>query len=268
VLGHAEAGPDAVQPQVVGRATLEVLVSLAAVTPLLVAIDDVQWLDPASTRTLAFAIRRLEAVPVGVLLTRRGTDDPLPLGLDDALPQGRRGRLLLGPLDPNDLELLVERRLGEPLPRALRRRLAAAADGNPLYALELVAAQRRSGNPRGDLLALPARLEELLADRLGRLPPEATGPLAAVAGLAAPTVALIAAVLESAPPGPVSADLRWRLGMLTLLDDRESTRPPPGHAIARGPQNLTIPLGQVVRSGQVTSRRMTKRVPTTEKARP
>src|SRR6266508_2660354 len=88
--------------------------------------------------------RPLEAVPVGVLVTRREPGGPLPLGLDDALPQGRRDRLLVGPLDPDHLELLVE---------------------------------------------------ELLADRLERLPSDATEPLAAVAGLAAPTVGLIAAVL-------------------------------------------------------------------------
>ncbi len=144
VLGRAEVGQDPVEPHLVGRATLGVLRSLAAATPLLVALDDVQWLDPASARTLTFALRRLEAVPVGVLVTRREPGGPLPLGLDDALPQGRRDRLLVGPLDPDHLELLVE---------------------------------------------------ELLADRLERLPSDATEPLAAVAGLAAPTVGLIAAVL-------------------------------------------------------------------------
>jgi DNA-binding CsgD family transcriptional regulator len=202
VLGRAEAGRDAVEPQVVGRAVLAVVETLATGTPLLVAIDDVQWLDPASARTLAFVLRRLEAVPVGVLVTRRGMGGLLPLGLDDALPEGRRARLLVGPLGPDDLELLVEERLGEPLPRVLRRRVAAVAGGNPLYALELAAAQRRASRFGDDLLAFPARLEVLLADRLGRLPPEATEPLAAVAGLAAPTVALIAAVLgESARAG-------------------------------------------------------------------
>jgi DNA-binding CsgD family transcriptional regulator len=202
----------------VGRATLAVLETLATGTPLLVAVDDVQWLDPASTRTLTFALRRLEAVPVGVLVTRRGTDGPLPLGLEDALPQGRRERLVVGPLDPDDLELLVERRLGEPLPRALRRRVAAAAGGNPLYALELAAAQRRAGRFRDDVVVLPARLEVLLADRLGRLPPEATEPLAAVAGLAAPTVALIAAVLGE--PARVGLDAAVDGGVLLVEEGR------------------------------------------------
>jgi DNA-binding CsgD family transcriptional regulator len=195
VLGRADPGPEAVEPQLVGRAALAVLETLAAASAVLIAIDDVQWLDPASTRTLAFALRRLGAAPVGLLLTRRGSGGTLPLGLDDALPEGRRERLLVGPLDRDDLELLVEVRLGEPLPRALRRRVVAAAGGNPLFALELAAAQRRSGRSGGDPPALPSRLEELLADRLGQLPATAAAPLAAVAGLAAPTVALVAQAL-------------------------------------------------------------------------
>jgi DNA-binding CsgD family transcriptional regulator len=213
VLGRAEVGRDVVEPQVVGRATLAVLQTLTKGTQLLVAIDDAQWLDPASSRTLTFVLRRLEAVPVGVLVTRRGMGGLLPLGLDNALPEDRRERLSIGPLDPDDLELLVEERLGEPLPRALRRRVATAAGGNPLYALELAAAQRRAGRSRDDLPALPARLEELLADRLGRLPAEAAEPLAAVAGLAAPTVALIAAMLGE----PARAGLDAALDAEVLL---------------------------------------------------
>jgi hypothetical protein len=217
VLGRAEPGQDVVEPQLVGRATLAVLETLATGTPLLVAIDDVQWLDPASTRTLTFVLRRLEAAPVGVVVTRRGLGDPLPLGLD-ALPEGRRERLLVGPLGRDDLELLVEGRLGEPLPRALRRRVAAVTGGNPLYALELVAAQLRAGGFSGDLVALPARLEELLADRLGRLPPEAAEPLAAVAGLAAPTVGLIGAVLGE--PAKAGLDAALDAGVLLVEEGR------------------------------------------------
>jgi DNA-binding CsgD family transcriptional regulator len=218
VLGRAEVGQDAVEPQLVCRATLAVLESLATGTPLLVAVDDVQWLDPASTRTLTFVLRRLEAVPVGLLVTRRGTGGPLPLGLEDALPEGRRERLVVGPLDPDDLELLVEARLGEPLPRELRRRVATAAGGNPLYALELLAAQRRDGSFGDDVVVLPARLEVLLAERLGRLPPEATEPLAAVAGLAAPTVALIAAVLGE--PARAGLDAAVDGGVLVVDEGR------------------------------------------------
>jgi hypothetical protein len=121
---------------------------------------------------------------------------------------------LVGPLGPDDVELLVEERLGEPLPRALHREVAAVAGGNPLYALELAAAQRRAGRLRDGLPALPARLEVLLDDRLGQLPPQAAEPLAAVAGLAAPTVALIAAVLGE--PAKAGLDAAVDAGVLLV----------------------------------------------------
>jgi predicted ATPase len=96
VLGRAEVGQEPVEPQVVGRATVEVLEALAAAAPVVVvAIDDVQWLDAASTRMLAFAVRRLgPAAPLGVLVTQRGAGGPWPLEPDDALPHERRARLL------------------------------------------------------------------------------------------------------------------------------------------------------------------------------
>src|SRR6266536_3204687 len=156
VLGHAEAGQDPVEPHVVGWAVAEILRALAAVAPVLVAVDDVHWLDSASARTLAFALRRLDAAPVGVLATRRVQDGLLPLALDHSTSPMRRQRLPLGPLDADELAVLLERRCEEPLPRLLRRRVLAAAGGNPLYALELVAAQRRSGRPLADPLVLPA----------------------------------------------------------------------------------------------------------------
>jgi DNA-binding CsgD family transcriptional regulator len=218
VLGRAEAGQDAVEPQLVGRAMLGVLESLAAAAPLVVAVDDVQWLDAASTRTVAFAVHRLAAVPVGMLVTRRGIGGPLPLGLDDALPQQRRERLVVGSLNADDVELLVEERLSAPLSRALRRRLVVAAGGNPLYALELADAQRRSGHGWDDQLALPARLEELLADRLAALPAQAAEPLAAVASLATPTVALVGAALGE--PARAGLDAALDAGVLLVEEGR------------------------------------------------
>jgi hypothetical protein len=71
----------------------------------------------------------------------------------------------------------------------------AVAAGNPLYAVELMAAQLASETPVDDSLQLPPRLEELLAGRLERLPQQAAEPLAAAASLATPTVALVVAAL-------------------------------------------------------------------------
>jgi len=189
-LLRAETGTDVVAPHTVGRAVLEALRFLAADLPVLIAIDDIQWLDPASDRALRFALRRLDRVPVNLLVTRRTTDRPLPLGIEE-LTSVRQDRLLVGPMDPTHLARLLEHRFGGPLPRGLVSRVLAAVAGNPLYAVELMAAQRRSDHRPGDPLPVPHRLDELLAERMGQLPARAAEPLAAVASLAAPTVALV-----------------------------------------------------------------------------
>jgi hypothetical protein len=56
------------EPQAIGLGLRAVL---AAQAPLLVAIDDVQWLDAPPAEALAFAARRLVGEPVGFLLARR-----------------------------------------------------------------------------------------------------------------------------------------------------------------------------------------------------
>ena len=62
-----------------GKSVLGTIRSLAAEVPLLVAIDDLQWLDAESVRALRYAIRRLDADPVGIVATIRTgvVDDPL-----------------------------------------------------------------------------------------------------------------------------------------------------------------------------------------------
>jgi DNA-binding CsgD family transcriptional regulator len=193
-LLHADAGPEAVEPHAVARATVEVLRHLAETAPILLAVDDVHWLDAPSARVLGFALRRLESVPVSLLATRRGTGEPLPLDLEGTPAGGRCARLALGPLAAADAEAMLAERLGRGLPRRQLTRLLAVADGNPLYAIELAAAPS-AADPGDGLAPLPPRLEELLADRIGQLPAAAYEPLAAVASLAAPTVSLICAAL-------------------------------------------------------------------------
>src|SRR6202020_3300740 len=65
-------GPDGVQAgQTLPRGVLSVLRELAAAGPILVAIDDEQWLDPASARVLAFVLCRLRHESIAVVLARR-----------------------------------------------------------------------------------------------------------------------------------------------------------------------------------------------------
>jgi DNA-binding CsgD family transcriptional regulator len=127
------------QPRTIATAFVGVLASLAEDGVVLVAVDDVQWLDPASAGALAFAARRLPD-RVGLLVTRRGSGEPLPLGLERALPAGRLERLTPRPLSIAALHHLLRERLGSAPPRPALARLAEASGGNPFLALEIARA--------------------------------------------------------------------------------------------------------------------------------
>lgn len=114
----------------VGAATLTLLASIASEQPLVVVLDDAQWVDAASWQALRFAIRRLEAEPVCVLVTWRD-EEPLPREVDQ-LPQLHQ--LHLAGLPAEEVPaLLAPRRVATPVAAALHE----ATGGNPLALREL-----------------------------------------------------------------------------------------------------------------------------------
>lgn len=97
--------------QAVALGTLAALRALARAAPLVVAVDDVQWLDRATAAVLAFAARRLADEPIGLLLAQRTAGAaPAPLGLDRAAE--RLDRLDLTPLSLGAVQRLLQHRLG------------------------------------------------------------------------------------------------------------------------------------------------------------
>src|SRR5439155_19827140 len=117
-VARRRAGPEGAPPdgRAVSLAVLEVLRSLSRDAPVVVAVDDVQWLDPPTGRVLEFALRRLGQEHVGVLVTSRsatGEEAAVPLGLDRLLPERRVRRLDVGPLTVDALGSLLRGRLGE-----------------------------------------------------------------------------------------------------------------------------------------------------------
>jgi AAA ATPase domain len=69
-----EPGRGAPDRRTVAAGLLTLVCRAAAISPVLVAVDDGQWLDVPTTRALAFALRRLRHEPVGLLLSvRRGS---------------------------------------------------------------------------------------------------------------------------------------------------------------------------------------------------
>jgi DNA-binding CsgD family transcriptional regulator len=181
-------GP-APDPRAVGVAVLGALRALAADATLVVAVDDVQWLDSASAAGLAYAARRLRMERVGVLLARRSSlESALLVELRRSLPPDRYSELEVGPLPAAALHRIVRDQLGATLPRPLLSEVQEASGGNPFYALEIVRTMRRSGISveAGQPLPVPESLHELVHERLLALPPESRDFLLAAAAHAHP----------------------------------------------------------------------------------
>jgi DNA-binding CsgD family transcriptional regulator len=180
----------AVDERAVSVAFLGALRSLSAGQPLLVAVDDVQWLDEPSARVLAYAGRRLEADRVAFLVAVRSeARAEAPVELERAFPGV--AELLAAGLALEDVHALLREQLGLTLPRPALHELHAATQGNPYFALEL---GRRVAEREGHLAgpSLPPTLRQLTEARIAALPDETQDVLAAAAALASPTVAIAA----------------------------------------------------------------------------
>ena len=194
-----EPGDEALDAHAVGLAVRDVLEVVSRGGPVLVAMDDVQWLDPASAGVLQVAFRRLRGERLGVLATVRGAHGgSLPLGLRDSLSERRLRELELGPLSVAALRHLLGERLDLHLTRSELGRVQQASGGNPFFALELgrELVRLQDKPAAGQRLRIPTSLREAVGARLAKLPEDASDVLLAVAALARPTVELVTAASD------------------------------------------------------------------------
>jgi AAA ATPase domain len=181
------------------RGLVSALRALAADAPVLLAIDDVQWLDPASARVLSFAVRRIEEEPVGVLTTLRGGPDAQdPLGLANAFQPEAFAGLTVGPLGIGHLQRLLRQRFDVRLPRSTVSAVHTASGGNPMFALEFARASEREPAELQAQLRVPSSLEELISDRVNTLPEHTLPLLELVSAIERPTPSLLAKALGDA----------------------------------------------------------------------
>jgi DNA-binding CsgD family transcriptional regulator len=190
----AEVDGERPDRQAVARATLSALRALARQVPLVVAVDDVQWLDPPTAGVLAFAARRLADERIGLLLAQRTADhQPAPLGLDRAFVE-RLDRVPLPPLSLGAVQRLLQLRLDWVPSRPVLRHLHELAGGNPFFALELGRAlasgmlHLEPGEP------LPVTLDALVSARLEGLAPATRRGLAVAASMRQPALEVVEAV--------------------------------------------------------------------------
>lgn len=154
-------------PLAISSGCLNALRALAERQRVIVAIDDVQWLDQSSADPILFAVRRLLTTDIRFLLARRpGPESPIETALRSRVAQIELTGLSLGAINR-----LLSSRLGLVLHRRELLRLHEESAGNPLFAVELGRAllESKSAEVFTDL-PVPERLEELFGERLRDLP--------------------------------------------------------------------------------------------------
>ncbi|GAA2801241.1 AAA family ATPase [Kribbella solani] len=212
------SAPDTVRDELAVRlAVLHVLRRLATTGPVLLVVDDIQWVDPSSLEVLTFCARRLSE-GVHMLATEQVADGDLPV-MAEACPEPAL-QLEVPPLTEPDVLGLLRQRLSDPLPVRTARRIFTASAGNPFMALELGRAVLR--HPKNvspnDPLPVSSRLKTLLGERLSDLTPCAHELLLHAASSPRPTTTQLAGSLGR----PIDAELveAETLGLIDISAER------------------------------------------------
>jgi DNA-binding CsgD family transcriptional regulator len=173
LIDLSRVDPDVLQPDLTkfarGRRLLEALRRLADETPVIVAIDDLQWLDLDSARTLRYVFRRLDDERIRLLATWRVEIGAEPPASPLAVPHASVETCHLGPLGRSDLRRLLAVRWGSVSPLTLRS-IHEVTNGNPLYAIEVARSlskeERRMGISHSTPLprSLAAAIDQQLAE--------------------------------------------------------------------------------------------------------
>jgi ATP/maltotriose-dependent transcriptional regulator MalT len=182
----------------IAAAVLNGLRRLACDAPLLVAIDDAQWLDAPSAAAIEYAARRLRDEKVAVLASSRAElSTGSPLALDRAFAEGRFTRIEVGPLSLGALHRVLTERIAKSLNRPTLLSIHENSSGNPFYALELARTLAGRAQRTGERVQLSASLSELLGQRLSQFTDRTGDALAVAAAASEPTLDLVGAVLDA-----------------------------------------------------------------------
>jgi len=170
----AEAG----EPLNVAAGFLSLIRRVGSVQPVLIAVDDIQWLDSASGECLTFAARRLRELPVKFVVTRH----PVPTtSIERELKLVGVRSIEVGGLSFGAIRSILSERIGATLPRRAVRRISDESRGNPLLALELGRIFIESDiRAPGATLPVPDLVEEIFGVRARQLSPPLRRVLLAV----------------------------------------------------------------------------------------
>jgi class 3 adenylate cyclase/tetratricopeptide (TPR) repeat protein len=143
--------------------------ALARERPLVVCFEDIHWAEPTLLDLIDYLAGWTRGAPILLLCLARS--DLLERRPDWSAPRENAALLTLEPLaEPDSAELLTKLAPSEKLSPTARARIAAAAEGNPLFLEQLTAMAGES--PNGDPVAVPPSIQAVIAERLDRLTPE------------------------------------------------------------------------------------------------
>jgi tetratricopeptide (TPR) repeat protein len=157
---------------------LQLLEARCRLSPVVMVIEDLHWIDSASEEMLGKLVDSKAELRLLLLTSRR--PEYSPPWLDRAVVT----KVPLGPLPAGDIRRLIRARFGiDTLPEPLALQVAEKAEGNPLFAEEIVSflterAMVRTTTGKLDFdasmvaTALPASVQSLLTARVDRLAPE------------------------------------------------------------------------------------------------
>lgn len=218
-LGLGPPGP--VDRLAIGVATIALLAAAAEDDPLLVLVDDLQWVDSASRDALSFATRRLSSLPVLVATAQRtAVGDGRP-----AIPGAEI--VAVTPLSPDDAARVVAEQ-GEIAPEVVTR-LLDVARGNPLALVELpqllTEDQLAGTEPLGDPIPTANGLERAFAARLSPLSESGRLAVLLMAADSSTLPGVVRAALESLGIGEDPLEEVEKLGLVSLGESVEFRHP-------------------------------------------
>jgi class 3 adenylate cyclase/tetratricopeptide (TPR) repeat protein len=167
VRGTVGASPPAGAPEETFWAVRRFFEALARPRPLVVCLEDIHWAEPTFLDLIEYLAGWLGDAPVLLLCLARA--DLLEVRPSWASPRADATIVSLDPLSDGEASELLENLRGETrLDDAQRIRIAAAAEGNPLFVEQMLAMVSEQRDVGGEL-AVPPSIQALLAERLDRL---------------------------------------------------------------------------------------------------
>jgi DNA-binding NarL/FixJ family response regulator len=189
-LLRADGGGTPPDPGIVPVALTSLLDRLGETGPVLVAVDNLQWLDPTTASALGYAARRSTG-EVTFALTLRTPVEELPSPAAELAAVDRLHRHPVGPLDAQSIGEIVLDRCGREVPRTVVARAIETSAGNPFYAVELARMWAGAETDGRNELPIPSSLRALVGARLESLGEASLAAVTTASAMARPSLAVL-----------------------------------------------------------------------------